>query len=164
MSTLCGRMETFRCQIPSGGFIHTTLLVLQSTTPPAKRGASCVMRHLRSRPSSAMSRRRNWCTVRVGTALVADGKPFGWWLYDEFDVVREGQITTLAHSILLTGGVELRVLFFGSCLRPSLVTRIPTPVRSTRACDSHGLPLRSPAMPAPGPRDAARSRARRWPA
>lgn len=45
-------------------------------------------------------------------ALAADGRPLGWWLYDEFEVVREGQITTFAHSILFTGGIELKVLFF----------------------------------------------------
>jgi hypothetical protein len=66
-------------------------------------------------------------------ALVADGKPFGWWLYDEFDVVREGQITTLAHSILLTGGVELRVLFFGLHCRRVQKLLFPSPNLSEEA-------------------------------
>lgn len=52
------------------------------------------------------------------SALEGDGKALGWWLYDELEVLREGETTTFAHSILFTGGVELRVLFFSlSCRR-----------------------------------------------
>jgi hypothetical protein len=44
-------------------------------------------------------------------SLVGDGKPFGWWLYDEIDVVNQGQHLAFKHSVLFTGGCELEVVF-----------------------------------------------------
>lgn len=50
-------------------------------------------------------------------ALSGDGKPFGWWLYDELDVAK-GDVPAMRHSILFTGGYELRLTFFAvSCRR-----------------------------------------------
>lgn len=49
--------------------------------------------------------------------LEGDGKPFGWWLYDEFDL-SEGSVPAMTHSILFTGGQEIRLTFFSvSCRR-----------------------------------------------
>ena len=50
-------------------------------------------------------------------ALQGDGKPFGWWLYDEFDVLAQGSLSAFTHSILFTGGVELNLIFFGLTVR-----------------------------------------------
>jgi hypothetical protein len=50
-------------------------------------------------------------------ALSGDGKPFGWWLYDELDVVK-GDVPAMTHSILFTGGYELRLTFFAVSCRP----------------------------------------------
>ena len=50
-------------------------------------------------------------------ALVGDGKPLAWWLYDEFDV-SQGPVPAFTHSILLTGGYEFQLTFFTlSCQR-----------------------------------------------
>jgi hypothetical protein len=43
--------------------------------------------------------------------LAGDGKQFGWWLYDEFDL-SAGDIPVTTHSILFTGGWELQLRFF----------------------------------------------------
>ena len=43
--------------------------------------------------------------------LAADGSSFGWWLYDEIDM-REGPVEAFTHSILFSGGYELRLTFF----------------------------------------------------
>jgi hypothetical protein len=40
----------------------------------------------------------------------AQGKPLGWWLYDEIDV-RKGKVPAITHSILFTGGYELQLTF-----------------------------------------------------
>jgi hypothetical protein len=42
-----------------------------------------------------------------------EGKPFGWWLYDEIDVLKGGPVATLTHSILFTAGCELQLHFSG---------------------------------------------------
>ena len=39
-------------------------------------------------------------------------KPFGWWLYDEVDVLKEEPVPVFLHSILFTGGWELQLFFF----------------------------------------------------
>ena len=50
-------------------------------------------------------------------ASVRDGGPFGWWLSDEFDV-STGDVPAMTHSILFTGGYEIRLTFFSmSCRR-----------------------------------------------
>jgi len=55
--------------------------------------------------------------VKKHEALVGDGRPFGWWLYDEFDV-STGDVPAMTHSILFTGGYEIRLTFFSvSCRR-----------------------------------------------
>ena len=59
-------------------------------------------------------------------ALEADGQPFGWWLYDEFDVVREGQNSTFIHSILFTGGCELRIPFSALSIRRLYEVLLPS--------------------------------------
>jgi hypothetical protein len=49
--------------------------------------------------------------------LAGDGKPFGWWLYDEFDV-NKGDVPAMTHSILFTGGGEIRLTFYSvNCRR-----------------------------------------------
>jgi hypothetical protein len=45
-------------------------------------------------------------------SLEGDGKPFGWWLYDEIDVLT-GEVSAFTHSILFTGGHELQLYFYG---------------------------------------------------
>jgi hypothetical protein len=49
-------------------------------------------------------------------ALIGDGKPLAWWLYDEIDML-QGEVPALTHSILLTGGYEIRLTFFGVSIR-----------------------------------------------
>jgi hypothetical protein len=44
-------------------------------------------------------------------ALAGDGRPLGWWLYDELDVT-DGQVEAFTHSILFTGGWEMQLTFF----------------------------------------------------
>jgi hypothetical protein len=44
-------------------------------------------------------------------SLAGAGKAFGWWLYDEIDLAKRGRRPTVAHSILFTGGHEVRVTF-----------------------------------------------------
>ena len=57
--------------------------------------------------------------------LSGDGKPFGWWLYDELDAVK-GDVSAMTHSILFTGGYELRLTFFAvSCRRLDFLS-LPT--------------------------------------
>jgi hypothetical protein len=46
-------------------------------------------------------------------SLAGDGKPLGWWLFDEIDVVKEDQRPTFRQSVLFTGGCELQVTFTG---------------------------------------------------
>ena len=49
--------------------------------------------------------------------LAGDGRPFGWWLYDELEL-SEGNGPAMTHSILFTGGQEIRLTFFSvSCRR-----------------------------------------------
>jgi hypothetical protein len=43
--------------------------------------------------------------------LAEDGKPLGWCMYDEIDM-EEGPVEAFTHSILFTGGWELRLTFF----------------------------------------------------
>jgi hypothetical protein len=43
--------------------------------------------------------------------LAGDGRPLGWWLYDEVDVI-DGKVEAFTHSILLTGGWEMQLTFF----------------------------------------------------
>jgi hypothetical protein len=51
----------------------------------------------------------------------AQGKPLGWWLYDEIDV-RKGKVPATTHSILFTGGYELQLTFSTlTCRRLSFV-------------------------------------------
>jgi hypothetical protein len=53
-------------------------------------------------------------------ALRGDGRPLGWWLYDEFDLDESSQVGT--HSILLTGSYEVQIDFFTmSCRRVQFV-------------------------------------------
>ncbi len=55
--------------------------------------------------------------VKKHEALVGDGRPFGWWPYDEFDV-STGDVPAMTHSILFTGGYEIRLTLFSvSCRR-----------------------------------------------
>jgi hypothetical protein len=62
-------------------------------------------------------------------ALSGDGKPFGWWLYDELDVAN-GEIPAMTHSILFTGGYELRLTFFAvNCRRVDFLS-VPGSIRS----------------------------------
>jgi hypothetical protein len=49
--------------------------------------------------------------------LKGDGKPFGWWMYDEFDVTA-GKVEAYTHSILFTGGWEVQLRFFSLACRP----------------------------------------------
>jgi hypothetical protein len=64
--------------------------------------------------------------------LSGDGNPFGWWLYDEFDIVK-GDVSAMTHSILFTGGCELRLTFFAlSCRRLNFVS---IPVEKNGAVD-----------------------------
>lgn len=44
-------------------------------------------------------------------ALSGDGPPGRFWLYDEFEVITDEPYPTLRHSILLTGGLEVRLYF-----------------------------------------------------
>jgi hypothetical protein len=44
-------------------------------------------------------------------ALAEEGSPYQRWLYDEVDVLKEDPFAVFTHSILLTGGVELRIRF-----------------------------------------------------
>jgi hypothetical protein len=57
--------------------------------------------------------------------LKGDGKPFGWWLYDEIDVT-DGKVEAYTHSILLTGGWELRLTFFALAWRRLEFLWLPT--------------------------------------
>src|SRR5437667_5445299 len=50
-------------------------------------------------------------------ALVGDGNPFGWCMYDEIDL-QEGPVEAFTHSLLFTGGCELRLTFFVLLCRP----------------------------------------------
>lgn len=50
-------------------------------------------------------------------SLENDGKPLQWWLYDEFDVIEQDDISLFTHSIVLTGGWELQLLFYDLKLR-----------------------------------------------
>src|SRR5262249_52577261 len=50
-------------------------------------------------------------------SLRGDGKPFGWWLYDEVGVT-EGPIQAFTHSILLSGGWEIQLTFSSLAWRP----------------------------------------------
>jgi len=43
--------------------------------------------------------------------LAGDGRPLGWWLYDEIDIT-DGKVEAFTHSVLLTGGWEMRLTFF----------------------------------------------------
>jgi hypothetical protein len=63
------------------------------------------------------------------TSLAGDGKPLQWWLYDEIDVLEEGPVSVIKHSILLTGGWELQLLF--SNLRCKRLRRIVLPPGGT---------------------------------
>jgi hypothetical protein len=44
-------------------------------------------------------------------ALASDGKPLAWWMYDEIDVTK-GASAAGTHSILFTGGYEMRFIFY----------------------------------------------------
>ena len=57
--------------------------------------------------------------------LAGDGKPLGMWLYDEMDVV-EGNYNLMTHSILLTGGWEVRLTFVGVTSRRLDFLSLPT--------------------------------------
>jgi hypothetical protein len=58
-------------------------------------------------------------------ALAGDGKPLAWWLYDEIDLSR-GEVPAMTHSILFTGGYEIRLTFFAvSCRRLDFLS-LPT--------------------------------------
>jgi hypothetical protein len=49
--------------------------------------------------------------------LREDGAPFRWWLYDELDI-SDGKIRAMTHSILFSGGWEIRLTFYSvSCRR-----------------------------------------------
>ena len=48
--------------------------------------------------------------------LKGDGKPFGWWLYDEIDLI-DGKVEAYTHSVLLTGGWEVQLTFFSLAWR-----------------------------------------------
>ena len=57
-------------------------------------------------------------------ALVGDGPPRGWWLYDEMDM-SAGDVPVMTHSILLTGGYEIRLKFFSVCCRRLKILDLP---------------------------------------
>lgn len=49
--------------------------------------------------------------------LREDGVPLRWWLYDEWDI-SDGKIRAMTHSILFSGGWEIRLAFYSvSCRR-----------------------------------------------
>jgi hypothetical protein len=60
-------------------------------------------------------------------SLRGDGKPFGWWLYDEVGVT-EGPIKAFTHSVLLTGGWEVRLTFSSLVWRTLDLLLLPTSI------------------------------------
>jgi hypothetical protein len=55
--------------------------------------------------------------------LAGESKPLGWWLYDELDVAG-GDLAAFTHTILFTGGIELRLAFFQfTCSRVNFFVR-----------------------------------------
>ena len=58
-------------------------------------------------------------------ALAGDGPPRVWWLYDEMDM-SAGDVPVMTHSILLTGGYEVRLKFFGVRCRRLKILDLPS--------------------------------------
>ncbi len=59
--------------------------------------------------------------AEVHKELEGDGKPLAWWLYDEIERI-EGASDGYGHSILLTGGWEIRIRFSAlECIRLNFV-------------------------------------------
>ena len=58
-------------------------------------------------------------------ALAGDGPALQWWSYDEIDLVVEGPLPVFRHSILLTGGLELQLLFHKLSCRSMRPVRLP---------------------------------------
>jgi hypothetical protein len=58
-------------------------------------------------------------------SLNGDGNPLGWWLYDEVGVT-DGPVEAFTHSILFTGGWELRLTFFTLAWRRLEFLLLPT--------------------------------------
>jgi hypothetical protein len=76
--------------------------------------------------------------------LAGDGKPFGWWMYDEMDV-SDGPVPAMTHSILFTGGEELRLTFFSlSCRRLDFLFP-PTTAEGLANLEAAGRQERQPA-------------------
>jgi hypothetical protein len=70
-----------------------------------------------------------------------DGPPGGFWLYDEFEVA-EGPTPTFVHSILYTGGREVR-FFFDQIEILQFRNLGPQPGRGEDCGDRAGAPARS---------------------